>query len=94
MCLFWLRIIIFATNRINKGLTNSIGWNLGKKGKSSHLFEPLTSTPNIGTKQSNKTEIINKKGSNLINLFFSWIEIKTIKKRERRTNIKCLRKKK
>ena len=94
MCLFWLRIIIFATNKINKGLTNSIGWNLGKKGKSNHLFEPLTSTPNIGTKQSNITEIINKKGNNLINLFFSWTEIKTIKKRERRTNIKCLRKKK
>ena len=41
---------------IKKGLTNSIGCNLGKKNKSNHLFDPLTSTPIIGTKSSNKKD--------------------------------------
>ena len=40
-----------------KGLTNSIGCNLGKKNKSNHLFDPLTSTPIIGTKSNNKKDI-------------------------------------
>ena len=40
-----------------KGLTNSIGCNLGKKNKSNHLFDPLTSTPIIGTKNNNKKDI-------------------------------------
>ena len=35
---------------IKNGLRISIGWNLGKKNISIHLFEPLTSTPIIGTK--------------------------------------------
>ena len=38
---------------IRNGLTNSIGWNLGKKYRSIHLIEPLTSTPIIGTKIKN-----------------------------------------
>ena len=38
---------------MRNGLTNSIGWNLGKKYRSIHLFEPLTSTPIIGTKIKN-----------------------------------------
>ena len=41
---------------IKNGLTNSIGCNLGKKNKSSHLFDPLTSIPIIGTKSSNKKD--------------------------------------
>ena len=36
-------------NTIKKGLTNSIGWNLGNKYKSIHLLDPLTSTPIKGT---------------------------------------------
>ena len=43
---------------IKKGLTISIGWNLGRKGKSIHLLDPLTSTPIKGTKIKN---IIDKK---------------------------------
>ena len=35
---------------IKNGFSISIGWNLGKKNKSIHLFDPLTSTPIIGTK--------------------------------------------
>ena len=45
---------------IRNGLTNSIGWNLGKKYRSIHLFAPLTSTPIIGTKIKN----INDKKNN------------------------------
>ena len=32
----------------------------GKKNKLSHLFDPLTSTPNTGIKEMNKIEIKNK----------------------------------
>ena len=45
--------IINAKIIIKKGFTNSLGCNLGKKNKSSHLVEPFTSTPMNGTK-SNK----------------------------------------
>ena len=38
---------------MRNGLTISIGWNRGKKYISIHLFEPLTSTPIIGTKIKN-----------------------------------------
>ena len=38
-----------AKNTIKKGFRTSIGWNLGKKNRSIHLLEPLTSTPKIGT---------------------------------------------
>ena len=49
---FWLHNIKLI-KIIRNGLTNSIGWNLGKKYRSIHLFEPLTSTPIIGTKIKN-----------------------------------------
>ena len=45
---------------MNSGFTNSTGWNNGKIGKSSHLFEPLISTPKKGTETRIKTEIKNK----------------------------------
>ena len=49
---FWLHNIKLI-KMIRNGLTNSIGWNLGRKYRSIHLFEPLTSTPIIGTKIKN-----------------------------------------
>ena len=48
---------IVAKNIIKKGFRTSIGWNLGKKNKSIHLFEPFTSTPIIGTKNREKKDI-------------------------------------
>ena len=42
---------------IKNGFSNSIGWNLGKKNKSIHLFEPFTSTPIIGTNNKDNKEI-------------------------------------
>jgi len=41
---------IVANITIKNGFNTSIGWNLGKKNKSIHLFEPFTSIPIIGTK--------------------------------------------
>ena len=37
---------------IINGLTNSTGWNLGRKKRLSHLLEPFTSAPAIGTKNN------------------------------------------
>ena len=48
---------ILARTIIKNGFKTSIGWNLGKKNKSIHLFEPFTSTPIIGTKNREKREI-------------------------------------
>ena len=79
---------------MNNGLTNSIGWNIGRRGKSIHLFAPLISTPNTGTKERSKIEIRNKKSKNFINLFFSWIEIAISKNNEIKTKIRCLMKRK
>ena len=46
---FWEQIIKLITT-IKKGLTNSIGCNLGRIIKSIHLLEPFISIPKIGTK--------------------------------------------
>ena len=58
-----------ARKIIVKGLTSSIGWNLGKKNKSSHLFDPLTSVTIIGTKNKRNKEMKNKKIDNLKRFF-------------------------
>ena len=47
------KVINVLKTIIKKGLTSSIGWSLGKKKISSHLFDPLTSTPINGTKNNN-----------------------------------------
>ena len=51
---------IIARIMTKKGFKTSIGWNLGKKNKSIHLFDPLTSTPIMGTK-SKVTKVIKKR---------------------------------
>ena len=83
-----------AKKTIKKGLRTSIGWNLGKKNRSIHLLEPLTSTPIIGT---NTNEIKETKKSTieyLINCsFFKEENIKTINI-PITTYTKCLKKKK
>ena len=53
---FWLHKIKLI-KIIKKGLTNSIGWNLGRKYKSNHLFDPLTSMPIRGTSNKKTNEI-------------------------------------
>ena len=47
---------IVAIVTIKNGFNTSMGWNLGKKNKSNHLFDPLTSIPIIGTISNNKKE--------------------------------------
>ena len=63
------RIIARITTK--KGCKTSIGWNLGKKNKSIHLFDPFTSTPIIGTKTRDKVEIKKRIIEYFNNLFFS-----------------------
>ena len=46
-----------AKKTIKNGFKTSIGWNLGKKNRSIHLLEPLTSIPMIGTKTKESKEI-------------------------------------
>ena len=41
---------IVVIKMIIKGLTSSIGWNFGRKKRLSHLLDPFTSVPKIGTK--------------------------------------------
>ena len=45
---------------IKNGFSISIGWNLGKKNKSIHLLDPLTSAPIIGTRNNEVNEIKKK----------------------------------
>ena len=63
---------IVAKIIIKNGFKTSIGWNLGKKNKSIHLFEPLTSTPINGTKNNEIREIKNRK----IEYLYNWSEFR------------------
>ena len=55
--IFALLLRTVAKVIIKKGFKTSIGWNLGKKNKSIHLFEPFTSIPIIGTKNKENKDI-------------------------------------
>ena len=57
---------------IKNGFKTSIGWNRGKKNKSIHLFEPLTSTPMNGTKNKEMREIKKR----YIEYLYNWSELK------------------
>ena len=79
---------------ITKGLTISIGWNLGKKKMLSHLLDPFTSVPKIGTKNKKNKDIKNKY-KEILNKFFSLNSEKKIKTPiPIKIYIKCLKKKK
>ena len=79
---------------ITNGLTNSIGWNLGKKKRLSHLLDPFTSMPRIGTRNKRNKDIKNKYKETL-NKFFSLNDEKNTKTIiPRNIYAKCLKKKK
>ena len=63
---------IVAKIIIKNGFKTSIGWNLGKKNKSIHLLDPLTSTPTNGTKNKEISEIKKRK----IEYLYNWFEFK------------------
>ena len=63
---------IVAKIIIKNGFKTSIGWNLGKKNKSIHLLDPLTSTPKNGTKNKEISEIKKRK----IEYLYNWSEFK------------------
>ena len=54
------------------GFRTSMGWNLGKKNKSIHLLDPLTSTPTNGTKNKEISEIIKRN----IEYLYNWSKFK------------------
>ena len=89
---FWL-LKIKLIKIIKKGLTNSIGWNLGKKLKSIHLLEPFTSIPINGTKIKKNND--NKKIAMEILYSFGWLieDKKKIMIMPKKINVKCLKKK-
>ena len=63
---------IVAKMITKKGFRTSMGWNLGKKNKSIHLLDPLTSTPTNGTKNKEISEIKKRK----IEYLYNWSEFK------------------
>ena len=78
---------------IKKGLTNSIGWNLGKKYKSIQRWALFTSIPIMGTK-NNEINEIKKKTGEILKSFSSFIEDKTkIIITPKKTKDRCLKKK-
>ena len=84
---------IVAIKIMTKGFTSSIGWNLGRKKRLSHLLDPFTSTPIIGTKIKKKIEMKNRY-KDILNRFFSLNEEKKINTPiPSNINIKCLKKK-
>ena len=88
---FWL-LKIKLIKIIKKGLTISIGWNLGRKFKSIHRWALFTSTPIIGTKNSEIKEN-KKKNGEILNNFSSFIEEKIkIIINPKSTKDKCLKK--
>ena len=85
-----LKIILIKT--IKNGLTNSIGWNLGKKLKSIQRWALLTSIPIKGTKNKVISESIKKIGE-ILKSFSSEIEdIKKIIRIPKKTKDKCFKK--
>ena len=56
--IFSFKLKVDAMITIIKGFKSSIGWNLGKKSRSTHLFDPLTSTPINGTRNKAIKQII------------------------------------
>jgi hypothetical protein len=79
---------------IKYGFKSSIGWNRGRKPRSNHLLDPLTSIPINGTIKS----VINIKQNNISE---SWSRNSSFKIEKRNKvkvpnviNMRCLRKKK
>ena len=78
---------------IRNGFTNSIGWNLGNKNKSIHLFDPLTSMPINGTKIKKTIDIKKINEEIFISFFWSKDERAKITIVPKKINTKCLKKK-
>ena len=80
-------------NTTKKGFKNSTGWNLGKMGKSNHLFEPFISTPKIGVSNSEIKKKINNKIAILYTYFSLMAEKIKIKDKPKIIYRECLKKK-
>ena len=92
MLLYFSLLKIKLIKIIKNGLTNSIGWNLGRKYKSIQRCALFTSTPIIGTK-NNEIKDSKKINGEILNSFSSLIDDKTkIVNNPKKTNDKCLKK--
>ena len=89
---FWL-LKIRLIKIIKNGLTNSIGWNLGRKYKSIHLWALFTSTPRIGTKDNEINDKRKIVGEILKSLSSFIDDRKKIIIRPRKTKDRCFKKK-
>ena len=67
--LLWI-VSIKDNVTIKNGFIISMGWNLGKKNKSNHLFDPLTSIPMKGTNNKLTNAIKNKIIENFVKIFW------------------------
>ena len=89
---YFLLLKIKLIKIIKKGFTSSIGWNLGKKYKSIHLLDPLTSIPITGTKISEINEMIKIMLENFKSFSCLIEERKKIVMMPNKIKIKCLKK--
>ena len=78
---------------IKNGFKISIGWNLGKKKGSNHLFDPFTSIPMKGTKNKQKKDIKKNIIEILIKVFWFKIEKNNKINIPSKINVKCFKKK-
>ena len=93
MFLYFSLLKIKLIKIIKNGFTNSIGWNLGNKYKSIHLWALLTSTPIIGTSIREIKENRKIMGE-ILKSFSSFIDDKIkIIIIPKNTNERCLKKK-
>ena len=88
---FWLHKIVLI-KIIKKGFTSSIGWNRGKKFKSIHLLDPLTSIPINGTKIKNIKENAKIIEEKLKSFFWSIDDMAKIMIVPNKIKTKCLKK--
>ena len=79
--LFFSELRIEAIIIIIKGFKSSIGWNFGKNKKSTHLFDPFTSIPVMGTNNKKTKKTINNIMETLNKLSRSNSEKKNYKKK-------------
>ena len=91
--LILLKLKIKPKETTKNGFNNSMGWNLGKKNKSIHLFDPLISVPIKGTRNKKNKNIKNNVIEILINEFLFKNEKKIIIPKLKNTNTICFKKK-
>ena len=89
---FFSKLKIEAITIIMKGFKTSIGWNLGRKNRSSHLFDPFTSIPIIGTRSKAIKLSMKSKFETIYKYLIFKYERKNTKEMPINIYVKCLKK--